>query len=66
MPRSEEIAEIKNKLEELERIQKRLITIIMLISVVIFILLMSLKSIIIELFVKKYKIDIISCLILKK
>jgi len=43
MPRSEEIAEIKNKLEELERIQKRLIIIIMLISVVIFILLMSLK-----------------------
>jgi uncharacterized membrane protein YkgB len=43
MPRSEEITEIKNKLEELERIQKRLITIIMLISVVIFILLMSLK-----------------------
>jgi hypothetical protein len=43
MPRSKEIAEIKNKLEELERIQKRLIIIIMLISVVIFILLMSLK-----------------------
>ena len=43
MPHSEEIAEIKNKLDELERIQKRLITIIMLICVVIFILLMSLK-----------------------
>lgn len=41
MPHSEEIAEIKNKLDELEKIQKELVAFMMLICLVILIFLMN-------------------------
>jgi hypothetical protein len=41
MPHSEEIAEIKNKLDELEKIQKELVAFMMLICFIIFKFLMN-------------------------